>query len=387
MGVLVPGSELRLAGSASDLTGSGASSILRLMTVDSGHDGALHWVGKALRRKWHLDALIGTGGMANVYAATHRNGRRGAIKLLKPELNVHAEVRERFLREGYVANRIQHPGLVGIVDDDETEDGLAFLVMELLSGESLQDRLARDPAVPPAEALFIADQVLDVLQAAHEAQVVHRDIKPGNIFVLDDGRVKLLDLGLARVLEGRKAAVAMTQKGMVLGTVPFMAPEQAQGKPELVTAQSDIYALGATLFFVLSGQYVHEHENKMDRLLATMRDPARSLARAADGIPSSVVRVVDRALAFRPRDRWGSAAEMQEAVRGAYEELAQRPIPKTRRVCVQGVQGWVRPVHHDAELATEPMTAASLSISVVFEADLSQGVASVPIDVDVSEDA
>ena len=356
------------------------------MAEDPIDEEGMHWVGKALRGKWHLDALIGTGGMANVYAATHRNGRRGAIKLLRPEFNVFAELRERFLREGYVANRIQHPGVVGIVDDDETEDGLAFLVMELLLGRSLHDRLSGSGNLNPLQALFLADQVLDVLTAAHQAHVIHRDIKPGNIFILEDGRIKVLDLGLARVLEGQRAAVHMTRKGMVLGTVPFMAPEQAQGRSELVTAQSDIYALGATLFFALSGQYVHDAENKMDRLLAVMNDTARSLADASPGLPESLVRFVDRALQRDPRKRWGSAAEMQAQAQAAYREISDAPIPKTRRTSVQGVPGWMRPVQVDAGLKTQPMTAHSLGISVVFEPDLSQQWQSVPLDVELPED-
>ena len=167
---------------------------------------ARQFVGQWVRNKWHIDKLLGVGGMASVYAATHRNGRRGAIKLLLPEISRNAEIRERFLREGYVANRIGHPGVVGILDDDETEEGLAFLVMELLRGASLQARLRQVGVLPPLEVLFVADQVLDVLVAAHQAQVIHRDIKPGNVFLLTDGRVKVLDFGLARVLDGPRYA-------------------------------------------------------------------------------------------------------------------------------------------------------------------------------------
>ncbi len=324
--------------------------------------------------------------MANVYAATHRNGRRGAIKLLKSEFNVYAEVRERFLREGYVANRIRHPGVVGILDDDETEDGLAFLVMELLIGVSLHERLEAVGRLGALEALFLADQVLDVLAAAHGARVIHRDIKPGNVFILDDGRVKVLDFGLARVLEGQPSPVCMTRKGMVLGTVPFMAPEQAQGKSDLVTEQSDIYALGATLFCALSGQFVHNVENKMDRLIAVMNDPARSLATVAADLPQPLVKVVDRALAYKPADRWASAEHMQRAVRVAYEGLARRPIPTTRRASVQGLQGWVRPVHLESEAGQPPSPAAAPGISVVFEPDPSQSVLNIPIDVEASSE-
>ncbi|HEX6766521.1 MAG TPA: serine/threonine-protein kinase, partial [Polyangiaceae bacterium] len=135
-------------------------------------------VGFVLRQKWRLDAVIGIGGMASVYAATHRNGSRVAIKMLHPEVAIDQEVTSRFLREGYVANAVGHPGTVRVLDDDVAEDGAPFLVMELLEGETLDSSLAHGKLMSLREAIVVADQVLDVLAAAHAKDIVHRDIKP-----------------------------------------------------------------------------------------------------------------------------------------------------------------------------------------------------------------
>src|SRR5689334_22273014 len=159
-------------------------------------------VGNTLRDKWRLDRLIDVGGMAAVYAATHRNGNRVAIKVLHAEAGLVPGVRERFLKEGYVANRVGHAGAVRVLDDDVCEEGAVFLVMELLEGETLHARVARGGGRLPADdVLCIMDRVLDVLVAAHAVDVLHRDIKPPNIFITLAGEVKLLDFGIARLRE------------------------------------------------------------------------------------------------------------------------------------------------------------------------------------------
>ncbi len=137
--------------------------------------------------------------MAAVYAATHRNQKRAAIKMLHPELSVDPAIRQRFLREGYVANSIGHRGAVSVNDDDVTDDGLAYLVMELLEGETIEQRWQRKGRILSAlEALSVMDQLLDTLAAAHARGIVHRDLKPENMFLTRDGAVKILDFGIAR---------------------------------------------------------------------------------------------------------------------------------------------------------------------------------------------
>jgi serine/threonine-protein kinase len=287
---------------------------------------ALARVGQVLNAKWQVDRLIDIGGMGAVYEATHRNGRRAAIKMLHARFALDPEIRKRFLREGYVANKIDHPGAVAILDDDIAQDGSAFLVMELLAGESLAGALTKAGGTLPAtDALAIAGQVLEVLAAAHAHGIIHRDIKPANVFVTKTGHAKLLDFGLARIRDGALSLIP-TAVGVVMGTAGYMAPEQARGQSDRIDARSDIYAVGAVLFRALSGRRVHEKANAFDMTIAAMKDPAPSLASVLPGAPPGLVRAIDRALAFDSAQRWQSAKEMFEALRAAYDELPQAAV-------------------------------------------------------------
>ncbi len=283
-------------------------------------------VGQVLKDKWRLDALVGVGGMAVVYSATHRNQNRVAIKMLLPELAGDPQVRGRFVREGYAANTIGHPGALSVLDDDLTEEGLPFLVMELLDGETVEARWERSgQRLELAEVLTIAAAVLDVLAAAHAKGVVHRDVKPENLFLLRGGGLKVLDFGIARVLEQARGR-AETRAGMVMGTPAFMAPEQALAKWDEVDGRTDLWAVAATMFTLLSGQHVHEGENGNEQFIKSATQPARSIATCVKGLPRSVVALVDRALRFEMAARWPDALAMREAVGGAYEALTGTPL-------------------------------------------------------------
>jgi hypothetical protein len=246
-----------------------------------------------------------------VFAATHRNQSRMAVKLLLPELAGDPEMRRRFSSEGYVANSIGHPGVVLVFDDDEDDDGTVFLVMELLDGASL-DILRRHVGgrMTPQSVLAIADQLLEVLAAAHDKGVVHRDIKPANLFLQRDGRLKVLDFGIARL--GRAGEDART--GEVMGSIAYMAPEQARGEWKRVEPHSDIWSVGATLFRLLSGHYVHDARALSELALLAMSEPARKLSEVSPDLPDSLARVVDRALAFDPAERWPDARSLQRAL-------------------------------------------------------------------------
>src|SRR5580698_8604706 len=151
--------------------------------VDGGTPRAQGRVGTVLRGKYRIDRVLGVGGMAVVYRATHRNQAEFAIKMLHPELSMRERLRQRFLREGLAANSVKHPGVCAVVDDDVAEDGAAFLVMELLIGTSVQALAkASGKKIPVQQACNILDQLLDVLAAAHEKGIIHRDIKPANLF-------------------------------------------------------------------------------------------------------------------------------------------------------------------------------------------------------------
>jgi serine/threonine-protein kinase len=300
-------------------------------------------VGSVLDDKWTLEALLGVGGMAAVYSARHRNGARAAVKVLHPDLSRHKDVRERFLREGYAANRVEHGGAVKVLDDDVVsggpDAGTAYLVMELLEGESLQDRLERGPPIGELEFLRIGESVLDVLEAAHQRGVVHRDLKPENLFLLRDEadgpppvpsargrslpdaagklRVKVLDFGLARLLQGQ----AITSYGLALGTPSFMSPEQAAGRIDEIDGRTDLFALAATGFRVRTGRRIHEGTNAVDlvRKMSTLAAPRiREITPQAS---EPFARVIDRALEFRREDRYETALAMRQDVQRAIEAL------------------------------------------------------------------
>jgi serine/threonine-protein kinase len=277
-------------------------------------------VGITLKGKWRLVSVIGIGGMATVYAATHRNGSRVAIKMLHPEVAVSRDVTSRFLREGYVGNQVVHPGTVKVLDDDITEDGAPFLVMELLEGESLGARLDRDGPLAPHEVALLADQLLDVLAAAHAAHIVHRDLKPDNVFLTLEGRVKVLDFGIAR-LRSLAESSASTQAGSLLGTPAFMAPEQALGRWKEVDERTDIWAIGATLFNLLTGRFVHEADAVQEQLVLAATSKAPPLSLHAPHAPLWLCDIVDRALAFGRDVRFPDARSMQTALRETAQGL------------------------------------------------------------------
>lgn len=264
--------------------------------------------------RWLLDAKIATGGFSVVFSAIHRNGSRAAIKVLDSEFTEDEDMRRRFLREGYAANKVGHEGVVRILDDDTTEDGRPYLVMELLEGEALDRRRERlGGKLALAEVLTIADELLDVLASAHSHGIIHRDIKPANVFLTTKGHIKVLDFGFAKVKEAAQAE--STAVGTLLGTPGFLPPERARGQQDDVDARSDIWSVGATIFTLVSGEHVHPESNPVMLLAATAQRPVRSLATVAPGVPRALVDVVDRALSFEKADRWASASEMRSALR------------------------------------------------------------------------
>jgi eukaryotic-like serine/threonine-protein kinase len=285
-------------------------------------------IGAVVKHKWTIERLIGVGGMAVVYQATHRNKKRVAIKMLHPEYSLDQRIRARFLREGYVANTVGHPGAVRVDDDDVLEDGSAFLVMELLEGETVEARRVRQGGrLSAQQALPMIHQLLDVLAAAHAKGIVHRDLKPDNLFLNRDGQLRVLDFGIARLQELRDELVK-TQAGSLLGTPAFMAPEQARARWDLVDARTDLWGVGATLFTLLTGRFVHEAGTLNEALAMAVTQKARPIASVLPGVHPLVAEVVDRALAYDPGERYADATKMNEAVQSAYSMLdgAAQPL-------------------------------------------------------------
>lgn len=320
-------------------------------------------VGAMVRGKYRIDAFIASGSMSNVYAATHRNGSRVALKILHRDLARDTSFAERFRREGYFGNAVVHSGIVRAIDDDMTDDGCAFLVFDLLEGETLEQKRSRvGGKLPLSEVLGIGDAVLDVLQAAHDHQILHRDLKPDNVYLTRSGEVKLFDFGAARFNDG-KSTSDMTGVGMVIGTPAFMAPEQAAGKREDVDARSDVWGVGAMLFVCLTGQAVHLGGDLKTKAIAVARTKARSLRDVAPEIPRVVAAVIDRALAFDKAERYADAKSMREALGWARRSLTgedEAPVvsedPATRRH---------RPITDDDD---NPTMAGSRAESSSYEA-------------------
>lgn len=288
-------------------------------------------VGTVLKGKWRLDRVLGVGGMATVYAATHRNQARVAIKMLHPEVAVDAEVTERFLREGYVANSVAHAGTVKVLDDDVDDSGAPFLVMEMLEGETLERRTTRKGKLELQEIIALGVQILDVLASAHDAGVVHRDLKPENLFLTKQGDLKILDFGIARLREITPEA-SRTRAGSLLGTPGFMAPEQARGRWDEVDHRTDLWAVGATLYSMLTGNYVHEAETVQEQLILAATQRVPSIQDVVPDLPTAFAQAVDRALSFDKNERWFSARDFQAALRacaGLDEGPLSLPIPSS----------------------------------------------------------
>lgn len=298
-------------------------------------------VGRFVSGKWRLDALIGVGGMAAVYMATHKNGSLAAVKILHRGLPLGKEARDRFLREAYVANRIDHPGTVRVLADDTDDDGTPYIVTELLRGisvEALAERSGGQLSV--GETLDILDQTLSVLELAHAQAIVHCDLKPANLFVTDKGQVKVLDFGIARL---RQEIARRTRTGMITTTTAFLAPEQAMGRWNDVDPRTDVWALGATGFTLLAGQPVHAAATSAEMVLAAATHPARSLGRVLNDAPTALVALLDRALAFERDQRFPDAtsfrAELQRIRPALLEARPLQPPIASARPATSGRPG------------------------------------------------
>jgi hypothetical protein len=334
-------------------------------------------VGALLSGRWRLDQLVGVGGMAAVYAATHRNGKRVAIKILHPEFSTDDNARQRFLREGYAANQVGHRGAVTADDDGTSDDGIPFLVMELLEGETIEERSARMGGVLKArEVLTLMDQALATLEAAHAKHIVHRDLKPENLFLTREGVVKVLDFGIARV-SGHSGSPSQTQG--LMGTPSFMAPEQARGRWEDVDARTDLWAIGATMFALLSGRFVHQAETANEALVAAVTQRAPSLGSVAPHVHPQIVALVDRVLSYERELRFQTAQEFRVALQLADAAIADDEASPSLRVplnsvpsvvqagplalTTEGVAASVRGAQTNPALGAKPHTKAIVTLS------------------------
>jgi tRNA A-37 threonylcarbamoyl transferase component Bud32 len=280
--------------------------------------------GQTLLGKYLLHGRIGKGGMGEVWEAEHAlTGRRVAVKILGEAHLSNAKIVARFGREARAASAVQHPGIVEILDQDVTPAGEPFLVMEFLAGESLGERIKRKGKLSEGELIGIALPLLDALHAAHLAGVVHRDLKPDNIFLVPRERgkeqVKILDFGISRKAD--ELAHHLTQEGSVLGTPHYMSPEQARGEVD-VDGRADVYAMGVLLYEAATGRVPFDAKNYnalLQRILG--EEPASPRSRGAE-ISPAVERVILSAMAKTKAKRPNGAEALKIALRQAADAPA-----------------------------------------------------------------
>jgi len=277
-------------------------------------------LGRCLNDTYLVEAVLGEGGMGRVYRARHTRitQKLFALKVLHPEFARDAQQLARFQREAEAAATISHPNVVGVFDVGRTEDGYSYLACELLSGSDLDRHLETVGPLEVPAAVGIALQVCEALEAAHHLNVVHRDLKPQNVFLLSEGdgkvpahpRVKVVDFGLSRFLD--KSDAQLTKTGVVMGTPAFMAPEQATGLRG--DHRVDIYGIGAILYAALTGKPPFEAETVPATLLAVMMEEAERPRKVNPKIPETLELVIQRAMAKKPEDRYPSVRELKSAL-------------------------------------------------------------------------
>ncbi len=286
--------------------------------------------GAVLSDKWRLGEVLGRGGMGRVYEARHVDiPKRAAVKIIDGVAD--AETLARFRREAEAASLVESPHVVHVFDSGTMPDGRPYLVMERLEGESLGARLRRSGALPVDDTLRVVDQVLRGLEKAHAAGVVHRDLKPDNVFLeaREGGEiaVKLLDFGISKRLltSAGPGPTTLTQRGAVIGTPHYMSPEQAHGEPD-IDGRSDLFSLGTIFYECLTGRPPHADLPSYEAVVVALctREPPSVRAVRAE-IPDGVAKVLDRALAKDRAARFQTAREMRGALARVVPDVVRAP--------------------------------------------------------------
>ena len=272
-------------------------------------------VRQAFTGRYEVDREIGKGGNARIFLARDPSGRQVALKILHPELLVSVAA-DRFLREIQIASRLDNPHIAKILDSGERE-WLVYYVMSFVEGATLRERMDTQRALPIAETLRIACDVLEALDHAHGHGIIHRDVKPANIVLSSEGAV-LLDFGIARAVIA-SGTDQLTRSGIAVGTSTYMSPEQITALSD-IDHRSDLYSVGCVLFECLSGQPPFLHRNEAVVLQLHLTQPAPDVRTLRGDTPPELAVSIARALAKNPADRWPSAAAMRDA-------LAAVPVP------------------------------------------------------------
>ncbi|MGB2953505.1 MAG: protein kinase [Gaiellaceae bacterium] len=272
-------------------------------------------VGELIADRYELERLVGTGGMSSVYCARDRLlERKVALKILHEHYTGDDDYVERFRREARAVAQLSHPNIVTVIDRGE-QDGRQFIVFEYVDGENLKELVEREGRLPVRDAIELALQVGRALAFAHAQGLVHRDVKPQNVLLNDDGRAKVTDFGIAREIDVEGLATT----GTVLGTSEYIAPEQARG--EHVDVHTDVYSLGVLLYELLTGQVPFSGDNFVTVAMRHVNDPVPSVRDRRPDVPARLDAAVGRAMAKDPGDRWQSMDEFLAELEACLDEL------------------------------------------------------------------
>jgi serine/threonine protein kinase len=256
-----------------------------------------------------IETLLGRGGMGAVYRAQQESlGRAVALKVMLPGRDADPQFASRFQREARVVAALNHPHVVQVYDTGRADDGMLYLIMEFVDGRSLAQVIRDQGPLPIPVVLAVIRESAEGLAAAHAKALVHRDIKPDNLMISADARVKVMDFGLARPTEGGSGDSALTMSGMILGTPNYISPEAARGEPADIRA--DLYSLGVTLWQCIAGKLPFTGPTPVQVLVQHIEAAPPDLAAAVPGCPRAVAELCRRLLAKRPEERFASPAEL-----------------------------------------------------------------------------
>ena len=270
--------------------------------------------GQKINDRYEVKALIGEGGMANVYLGYDSILERDvAIKVLRGDLADDEKFVRRFRREAQSASLLNHPNIVQIYDVGE-DDGNFYIVMEYINGQTLKQIIKKRKRLSISETIDIMCQLTDGLSSAHDSYIIHRDIKPQNIMILDDGMVKITDFGIAMAVN----ASDLTQTNSVMGSVHYLPPEQASGKGS--TIKSDIYSLGIMLYEMLAGTMPFRGETAVEIAMKHLKTPMPSIRKLRDDVPQSLENIILKAAAKNPKNRYNNVRELYEDLKTCLDE-------------------------------------------------------------------
>jgi serine/threonine protein kinase len=324
-------------------------------------------LGTTLSGRYRLEARIGAGGMSTVYRALDETlQRRVAVKLMNREVASDSDQLERFRREARAVAQLSHPHIVGVIDAGEDENR-PYIVFEYVEGETLKERIRRLGRLPVPEAVAYSIEIARALGAAHARHIVHRDVKPQNVLIDEEGSAKVTDFGIARTMDEE----GLTADGRVLGTTDYVSPEQALGQP--VTGQSDLYSLGIALYEMLTGEVPFRGENQVAVAMKHVREALPDVRSRRPEVSAALAAVVETATAKRLEDRYADDAELIAdledvlAIETARAGSVTGEVTSVLRTLPSGTQRRVPfPVRHRAAMAVLGAIVAVVAIGLAI---------------------